>query len=47
MAKKEIKYAAQAREKMMKGVDTLANAVKVCIRNKNNRIYLIHNQFYS
>ncbi len=34
MAKKEIKYSAQAREKMMKGVDTLANAVKATFRGR-------------
>ena len=31
MSAKEIKYSATAREKMMKGVDTLANAVKVTL----------------
>ncbi len=31
MAGKEIKYSMKAREKMMKGVDTLANAVKVTL----------------
>jgi len=40
MAKKEIKYAAQAREKMMKGVDTLANAVKVTLGPKGRNVLL-------
>ena len=31
MAAKEIKYDVVAREKIMKGVDTLANAVKVTL----------------
>ena len=34
MAAKEIKYGAKAREKMMKGVDTLADAVKVSLGPK-------------
>ncbi|MBW1782861.1 MAG: chaperonin GroEL [Deltaproteobacteria bacterium] len=40
MAKKEIKYSAQAREKMMKGVDTLANAVKVTLGPKGRNVIL-------
>ncbi|MCD6305627.1 MAG: chaperonin GroEL [Deltaproteobacteria bacterium] len=40
MAKKEIKYGAQAREKMMKGVDTLANAVKVTLGPKGRNVLL-------
>jgi len=40
MAKKEIKYSAQAREKMMKGVDTLANAVKVTLGPKGRNVLL-------
>ncbi|MGD8986317.1 MAG: chaperonin GroEL [Desulfobacteraceae bacterium] len=40
MAKKEIKYGALAREKMMKGVDTLANAVKVTLGPKGRNVLL-------
>jgi chaperonin GroEL len=40
MAKKEIKYSAQAREKMMKGMDTLANAVKVTLGPKGRNVLL-------
>ncbi len=40
MAKKEIKYSAQAREKMMKGVDTLANAVKVTLGPRGRNVLL-------
>jgi chaperonin GroEL len=40
MAKKEIKYGAQAREKMMKGVDVLANAVKVTLGPKGRNVLL-------
>jgi chaperonin GroEL len=40
MAKKEIKYSAQAREKMMNGVDTLANAVKVTLGPKGRNVLL-------
>jgi chaperonin GroEL len=40
MAKKEIKYSAQAREKMMKGVDILANAVKVTLGPKGRNVLL-------
>jgi chaperonin GroEL len=40
MAKKEIKYSAQAREKMMTGVDTLANAVKVTLGPKGRNVLL-------
>jgi chaperonin GroEL len=40
MAKKEIKYSAQAREKMMKGVDVLANAVKVTLGPKGRNVLL-------
>jgi len=40
MAKKEIKYSAQAREKMLKGVDTLANAVKVTLGPKGRNVLL-------
>jgi len=40
MAKKEIKYSAQAREKMMRGVDVLANAVKVTLGPKGRNVLL-------
>jgi chaperonin GroEL len=40
MAKKEIKYSAQAREKMMKGVDVLANVVKVTLGPKGRNVLL-------
>ncbi|MBN1849742.1 MAG: chaperonin GroEL [Deltaproteobacteria bacterium] len=40
MAKKVIKYSAQAREKMMRGVDTLANAVKVTLGPKGRNVLI-------
>jgi chaperonin GroEL len=40
MAKKEIKYRAEAREKMMQGVDTLANAVKVTLGPRGRNVLL-------
>jgi chaperonin GroEL len=40
MAGKEIKYSMTAREKMMKGVDTLANAVKVTLGPKGRNVLL-------
>ncbi|MDY6879263.1 MAG: chaperonin GroEL [Desulfatiglans sp.] len=40
MTKKEIKYSAQAREKIMKGVDILANAVKVTLGPKGRNVIL-------
>jgi chaperonin GroEL len=40
MVKKEIKYSAQAREKIIKGVDTLANAVKVTLGPKGRNVLL-------
>ncbi len=40
MAKKEIKYSGEARERMMKGVDTLANAVKVTLGPKGRNVLL-------
>jgi chaperonin GroEL len=40
MAKKEIKYSTQAREKIMKGVDTLANAVKVTLGPKGRNVII-------
>ena len=40
MAKKEIKYSAEAREKTIIGVDTLANAVKVTLGPKGRNVLL-------
>jgi chaperonin GroEL len=40
MSAKEIKYSSKAREKMMKGVDTLANAVKVTLGPKGRNVLL-------
>jgi chaperonin GroEL len=40
MAKKEIKYSSQAREKIMKGVDVLANAVKVTLGPKGRNVII-------
>jgi chaperonin GroEL len=40
MPGKEIKYGAKARENMMKGVDTLANAVKVTLGPKGRNVLI-------
>ncbi len=40
MAKKAIKYSSEAREKMMRGVDTLANAVKVTLGPKGRNVLI-------
>lgn len=40
MAGKEIKYEGVAREKIMKGVDTLANAVKVTLGPRGRNVVL-------
>lgn len=40
MAGKEIRYSAKARENMLKGVDTLANAVKVTLGPKGRNVLL-------
>jgi chaperonin GroEL len=40
MAAKEIKYGAKAREKMTKGVDILANAVKITLGPKGRNVLL-------
>ena len=40
MAKKEIKYGEKGREKMLRGVDTLANAVKVTLGPKGRNVLL-------
>ena len=34
MAAKEVKFSSDARDKMLRGVDTLANAVKVTLARK-------------
>ncbi len=40
MAKKEIKYSEKAREKMLRGVDALTNAVKVTLGPKGRNVLL-------
>ncbi|MCU0573787.1 MAG: chaperonin GroEL [Syntrophobacteraceae bacterium] len=40
MAAKEIKYSAEAREKMMEGVNVLANAVKVTLGPKGRNVVI-------
>jgi chaperonin GroEL len=40
MAAKEIKYSERAREKMMKGIDTLANAVKLTLGPKGRNVLI-------
>ncbi|MCF8145477.1 MAG: chaperonin GroEL [Deltaproteobacteria bacterium] len=40
MSAKEIKYSGVAREKMMKGVDTLANAVKLTLGPKGRNVLI-------
>jgi chaperonin GroEL len=40
MVAKEIKYGSKAREKMMKGVDTLADAVKVTLGPKGRNVLI-------
>jgi chaperonin GroEL len=40
MSAKEIKYGAMAREKMMKGVDAMANAVKVTLGPKGRNVLI-------
>src|SRR5215213_4967795 len=40
MAPKDVKFAADAREKMLKGVDTLANAVKVTLGPKGRNVVI-------
>jgi chaperonin GroEL len=40
MASKEVKYSAAAREKIMKGVDTLANAVKITLGPKGRNVLI-------
>src|SRR5262249_13688890 len=40
MAAKEVKFAADARERMLRGVDTLANAVRVTLGPKGRNVVL-------
>ena len=40
MAKKEIRYGAKAREKIMKGVDILADAVKVTLGPQGRNVLI-------
>ncbi|MEE2525377.1 chaperonin GroEL [Hyphobacterium sp. HN65] len=40
MAAKEVKFSADARERMLKGVDTLANAVKVTLGPKGRNVVI-------
>src|ERR1700755_1283026 len=40
MAAKEVKFSSDAREKMLRGVDTLANAVKVTLGPKGRNVIL-------
>ena len=40
MAAKEVKFAAEARERMLRGVDVLANAVKVTLGPKGRNVIL-------
>ena len=40
MASKEIKFATDAREKMLRGVDKLANAVRVTLGPKGRNVVI-------
>src|ERR1044072_276467 len=40
MAAKEVKFSSDAREKMLRGVDTLANAVKVTLGPKGRNVVI-------
>ncbi len=40
MAAKDVKFSAEARERMLKGVDTLANAVKVTLGPKGRNVVI-------
>ena len=40
MAAKEVKFSADAREKMLRGVDILANAVKVTLGPKGRNVVI-------
>src|SRR5436190_4514666 len=40
MAAKEVRFSAEARDKMLRGVDTLANAVKVTLGPKGRNVVI-------
>jgi len=40
MAAKEVRFSSDAREKMLRGVDTLANAVKVTLGPKGRNVVI-------
>ena len=40
MAAKEVRFGTEAREKLLRGVDTLANAVKVTLGPKGRSVVL-------
>jgi len=40
MAAKDVKFSADARERMMRGVDVLANAVKITLGPKGRNVIL-------
>lgn len=40
MAAKEVKFSAEARDRMLRGVDTLANGVKVTLGPKGRNVVL-------
>ena len=40
MAAKDVKFSAEARERMMRGVDVLANAVKITLGPKGRNVIL-------
>ena len=40
MAAKDVKFATEARERMLRGVDTLANAVKVTLGPKGRNVVI-------
>ena len=42
MSAKEVKFSADARDRMLTGVNTLADAVKVTLGPKGRNLSLIH-----
>jgi chaperonin GroEL len=40
MAAKEVKFSVDARDKMLRGIDTLANAVRVTLGPKGRNVVL-------
>ena len=40
MAAKDVKFSADAREKMLRGIDTLANAVRITLGPKGRNVVL-------